>query len=494
MNPQIVLQKRYGMDEVELNRPSIERISISPSLITCKGSEEGASPELEPLTSTENMEVIEISSDEEQLSVDAHESLMEDDTSDDTSDDTDDGADLDHGEAGNFINDTATGMDVENLENNYGDEHENDETAIGDEEKEHGEYPTANFIGILESQSHHGEVNIDAATLAAAVRGYGEDTQTLEIQSDDFEFMRSGYQDAYSINPNDPAQSSYHGNYAGGFETFTQCNNIRASLTGHGGPVHFREHEGHAWNFNRISPHSNEETNTSDLIDTQDTKEGNGDVPFASHAPIHTGKKKQIQSIDLTESDDEVENGVQIKQQINIASLMQIQNSPLQGIQATSLVDRSQVHFMQRVQCDPKSKRKTASPTHAQLMPLSVAELKTERKVDDTEHITEQQIPQGGLKVFPKPVEVAQPKVAVKSSALPLVANSASHPSGHESTQISLADLPDVQSLRNLINCTLQPPNLYPFICFEEQTYHTNTTTSSHSRHIHPHMSRPLYI
>jgi hypothetical protein len=186
------------MDEVELNRPSVERISISPPLITWKGSEESFPPELEPLMSTENMEVIEISSDEEQLSVDAHESLMEDDTSGDANDDTDNGADLDHGEAGNFINDTATSMDVETLKNNYRDEHENEETAIGDEEEEeHGEYRVANFTGILESQIHRGEVNVDAATRAAVVRDYSEDPHTLEVQSDDFEFTQSGYQDAF---------------------------------------------------------------------------------------------------------------------------------------------------------------------------------------------------------------------------------------------------------------------------------------------------------
>jgi hypothetical protein len=238
--------------------------------------------------------------------------------------------------------------------------------------------------------------------------------------------------------------------------------------------VQFREHDEHAWNFNRISPHSNEETNTSDLIDTQHTKEVKSDVPIASHDPIHTGKNKQTQSIDLTESDDEAEIGVQVKQQINVATLLQVQNSPLQGIQATnrtrSPADHSQVRFMQAVQCDPKSKRKTASPTHAQFMPPYVAELKNERELDDSKHAAEQRTTQGAFKVFPKPVEVAQLKLAAKYPALPLVTNPASHPSGHESTQISLTDLPDVQRLRNLINCTLQTPNLYPFIYFEEQT------------------------
>ena len=466
------------MSGVEFDRPSVERISTSPPLpITWEESEDAASPKLKQPMNANMMEAIEISSDEEELVPEAHESHMED-----SADDANNDANLYDEKASDSIDDTETCMDLDTFKDNYEDENGVEEAET---EEEYEESLEPNFTGMPDLNIYIEEGNIDLTALDATVRDNEEVSHILELQSGNFtEATRSGYEDTYLTDFSKLVQSHGHGENIGDSSKVTQYSNQGGHSTGLGEIVQFREHEGHAWNFSKIHEHSNGETCSQKLIDTQQMKQECADVPSASHAPFQTTKKQPMQSIDLTESDDDVEVQAQSINGINVVELIKVQNSPMQGIQPADLsrlpMDRAHVYFKRTVESEPVSHHKVSSHSDTQSRSLPKDEPKVERKVNDSKHVAVLQLHKEEFKILPK-ASVAQPKSVVESFPLPTAAKPDPHLSGHEAFEIPLVDLLDVQRLRNLINCTLL---IFTLVCFLTKSSSLSCSRTKHITHL----------
>jgi hypothetical protein len=489
------------MSGVEFDRPSVERISTSPPLpIAWEESEDNASPKLKQPMNTSMMEAIEISSDEEELLPKGHESRMED-----HADDMNNDADIYDDEASDSIDDTETGMDLDTFEDDYADENEVEEA-----ETKYGEPSVADFTGMPDSNIYNEEDNSKSDALDAAVMNDDEVSRILELQSGNFtEATRSGYEDAYPTDFDEPVQSHGHGENVGDSSEVTQYSNKGDHSTGLGELLQFREDEGHAWNFSKIPEHSNREKYSQKLTDTQQITQEYADVSSASHAPFRTTKKQQIQSIDLTESDDDVEVQVQAMDEINVVELMEVQNSPMQGIQPADLSrlpkDRVHVQYKHTVEYEPTYHHKIASPCHTQFSSLPKHKPKVERKVNDSRHVLVLKSLKEEVKILPK-ASVTQPESAVAPSIFSTAARPDPHLSGQEIFEIPLVDLLDVQRPRNLINCTFFililvcfPFNKLSFAMFTKRTYDApnlvlTQPSSPYSCHIRLNLPRPLHI
>jgi hypothetical protein len=447
------------MSEVEFDRPLVERISTSPPQpIAWEKSEQDNSLELKQPRSTVRMEVAEISYDQEDLPAEAHESRIEDDVSDDTSDN----ADLEDEEASEFVGGTETGMDMDIFIDDYGDANEDEEAET---REEYDEPLAAGFIGRSESEIYDEEDNIDPAAIEAATRDANGNTLKPELEWNFFtKATRSGYEDAYPTDFSKLVQSHRHRKNVGDPDRAIQHSNEGDCSAGLRELVQFREHEEHAWGFNKISQYSNEATRYQKLTDTQQTKKEYADAPFASRSPIRATKKKQIQSIDLTESDDDVEVQVLSKKEIDIVELMEVETIPMQDVLQADLSrlprDCTPVQFEQKVGYKPKSHYKVASPSYTQFKLMPKVEPKVQREVNRSKHIAVARPHKDKVKVLTKG-NFTEPKYVIEPSILPIAATPNPHLSGHEIFEIPLVDLLDVQRLRNLINCTLLIPTLF---------------------------------